>query len=89
MTFCAEDMTPVAIDAELAAKLTANCGQVPLTDRDGKPIGYFLSSEEYAYIQQALYDQAIAEVGEEELSRAEAQTGGYTTSEVLRRLGLE
>ncbi len=27
-------MSPVAIDAELVAKLTANGGQVPLTDAD-------------------------------------------------------
>lgn len=80
-------MTPVAIDSELAAKLTANGGQVPLTDRDGKPIGYFLSPERLAYMEKALYDLAWAEVSEDELRQDAAQPGKYTNEEVMKMLG--
>ena len=52
-------MTPVALDPELVAKLTANGGEVPLTDTAGKPIGYFLSPEVYESMRKAVVDQAI------------------------------
>jgi len=63
-------MSPVAIDYELAAKLASNGGQVPLTDMTGKPIGYYVSPEEFERMQKARYDQTFAEITKEDTSHA-------------------
>lgn len=82
-------MSPVAIDAELVAKLTANGGQVPLTDMAGKAIGYYVSPEEYARLQKARYDQAFAEITEEEVHQALADPRRHTMDEVFKLLEKE
>ena len=77
---------PVALDAEVVAKLTANGGQVPLTDTSGKPIGYFLSPQVFEAMRKAMYDQAFAEITEEDVERALADPRRHTTEEVFKLL---
>jgi hypothetical protein len=79
-------MSPIAIDSELAAKLTSNGGQVQLTDMTGKPIGYYVSPEEFARMQKARYDQAFAEITEEGINEALADPSRYTMEEVFMLL---
>lgn len=77
---------PVALDTELVAKLTANGGQVPLTDPAGNPVGYFLSPAEYAAMRKAMYDQASAEITDEEVREALADHRRHTMEEVFKLL---
>lgn len=80
-------MSPVALDAELVAKLTANGGQVTLTDAAGKPVGYFLSPAVYEEMRKALYDAAFAEMSEEDVADALADPRRHGMDEVLKLLG--
>jgi len=79
-------MTPVSLDSELVRKLTANGGQVPLTDDSGNAIGYFLTPERFEIMQKALYDQAFAEMTDEEARRVLANPKRHTMEEVLKLL---
>jgi hypothetical protein len=79
-------MTPVSLDSELVRKLTANGGQVPLTDPSGNAIGYFLTPERFEIMQKALYDQAFAEITEEDVQRALANPKRHTMEEVFKLL---
>ena len=79
-------MTPVSLDSELVRKLTANGGQVPLTDDRGNAIGYFLTPERFEIMQKALYDQAFAEMTDEEARRVLANPKRHTMEEVLKLL---
>lgn len=79
-------MTPVALEPELVAKLTSNGGQVPLTDTAGKPIGYFLSPKAYEQMRKAVYDQAFAEITEEDVRQALADPRRHTMEEVFKLL---
>ncbi len=81
-------MTPVPIDPELIARLTANGGEVPLTDRDGKPVGYFVTPELYDLMWKA-YALAQSQVTEEDCRRAVANPKRHTTEEVFELLGGE
>ena len=78
--------TPVALDAELVAKLTADGGEVPLTDAGGKPVGVFLSPEMYRQMREAMSDQATAEVTLEEFRRSLADPQRHTMDEVFKLL---
>ncbi len=79
-------MTPIPLDPELVAKLTANGGQVPLTDQNGKPIGYYVSPDCFEVMQKALYDQAFAELSDEEARRVLANPKRHSMEEVLKLL---
>ena len=79
-------MTPVSLDSELVQKLTANGGQVPLTDASGKAIGYFLTPERFEVMEKALYDQAFSEMSDEEAQRILANPKRHTMEEVLKLL---
>jgi hypothetical protein len=79
-------MDPVAIEPELAAKLTNDGGHVPLTDREGKPLGYFLSQAEYERMKKAFEEQMYQEPTLEEFRRSLANPKRYTTEDVLKLL---
>lgn len=79
-------MTPVALEPELVAKLTANGGEVPLTDADGKPVGYFLSPEAYARMRELVGERLGSEVTLEEFRRALADPRRHSTDDVLKLL---
>jgi hypothetical protein len=79
-------MTPVSLDPELVQKLTANGGQVPLTDASGNAIGFFLTTERFEVMEKALYDQAFAEMSDEEARRVLANPKRHTMEEVLKLL---
>jgi len=82
-------MTPVALDPDVLAKLTANGGAVPLSDKDGKPVGYFLSPELYAQMRKAMYDKAFAEITDEEVRAALADPRRHSMEEVFKLLEAE
>ncbi len=79
-------MSPVAIEPELIAKITSNGGHVPLTDASGKPVGYFLSPEEYARMKKAFNDGMYQEPTLEEFRRALADPRRHTMEEVFKLL---
>ena len=79
-------MTPVSLDPELVRKLTSNGGQVPLTDTNGNPVGYFVSPTVYEAMKDAFYDRAFAEITEEDIRRALANPKRHTMEEVLKLL---
>jgi hypothetical protein len=79
-------MTPIPLDPELVSKLTSNGGQVPLTDTNGQPVGYFVSSEVYAVMRKAMHDQALAEITDEEVQRAFATPKRHTMDDVFKLL---
>jgi hypothetical protein len=79
-------MHPVAIEPELAAKLTNDGGHVPLTDRDGKTIGYFLSQVEYERMKKAFEEQMYQEPTLEEFRRALANPRRHTMEEAFKLL---
>jgi hypothetical protein len=79
-------MNPVVLDPELVVKLTSNGGQVPLTDTAGKPVGYFLAPEVFEYMQKVLYDQAFAEMSDDDVRRALANPKRHTMEEVFKLL---
>ena len=77
---------PVALDPGLVARLTSNSGQVPLTDSAGNPEGYFVSPAMHASMMKAMYDQAFAEITEEEVREALADPRRHTMDEVFKLL---
>jgi hypothetical protein len=79
-------MSPVTLDAELIAKLTSNGGKVPLADRDGKPLGYFLPQVEYERMQKAFEEHMYQEPTLEEFRRALANPRRHTMEEVFKLL---
>ena len=82
-------MSPVELDPELIAKLMQNGGDVPLAGPDGKPVGQFLSAEEYAKARRALILLGKTEITEEDCRRALANPKRHTTAEVFKLLGVE
>ena len=79
-------MAPVTLDPELIAKLTSNGGQVPLADRDGKTVGYFLSPDEYAAMRRAALEQLSREPMLEDFRRSLADPRRHTMEEVFKLL---
>ncbi|MBX9625107.1 MAG: hypothetical protein K2X82_14975 [Gemmataceae bacterium] len=79
-------MTPITIDPELIAKLTANGGRVPLAAPDGTPVGYFLTPDRLARLETAAAG-GRPEVTEEDCRRALANPKRHSTAEVLKLLG--
>jgi hypothetical protein len=82
-------MTKLVIDPALQAKLVA---PLELTDEAGQTIGYVISPQQFARIQQleedrkALYEWANSLITDEELAAAEAEGGEYTHEEVMEYL---
>lgn len=79
-------MSPVAIEPELIAKFASNGGHVPLTDANGKPVGYFLSPDHYESMRQAVLDNLSREPTLEEFRRALADPRRHTMEEVFKLL---
>lgn len=79
-------MSPVALNAELTAKLTSNGGRVPLTGPDGKLLGYFVSQEEYESMRRAVMESLSREPTLEEFRRALADPRRHTMEEVFKLL---
>jgi hypothetical protein len=79
-------MTPVALEPELVAQLTANGGKVPLVDRDGNPVGYFLSPSQFALMEQALNDWMYREPTAEDVRKSLADPRRHSTEDVLKLL---
>ena len=81
----------VTIPSELREKLAgANGNAVPLCDEAGNVVGYYLSPDRMATLQDerhAGYDAASALVTEEELDAAERAGGGHSMDEVFKLLG--
>jgi hypothetical protein len=82
-------MNKLPLDAAWRAKLVA---PVELTDEAGQTVGFVISPQQYARIEQleedrrTLYEWANSLVTDEELDAAEAEGGEYTTEEVRRYL---
>ena len=79
-------MTPVTIEPELVAQLTNNGGKVPLVDRDGNPVGYYLSPEQFALMEKAINDWMYQEPTTEDIHRALANPKRHSTEDVLKPL---
>lgn len=77
-------MNPVSLDPELVTKLTSNGGQVTLTDVHGNAVGYFLTPARFEVMQKALYDQAFAELSDEEARRVLTDPRRHSMEEVLK-----
>jgi hypothetical protein len=77
-------MTPIALNHELVAKLTANGGHVPLTDTDGKSIGHFLSPAVYESVRLMVLEQAKAEVTLAEFRQSLANPKRHTMDEIFK-----
>lgn len=79
-------MSPVTIDPELIAKLTSNGGKVPLADRDGKTVGYFITPDRLAMLEKGFDESLADEPTEEEIREALADPRRYTTEDVMKLL---
>jgi hypothetical protein len=79
-------MSPVALEPELVAKLTSNGGHVPLTDATGKPVGYFLSQDQFESMRQAVMEHLSREPILEDFRRALANPRRHTMEEVFKLL---
>jgi hypothetical protein len=82
-------MTPVTIEPELIAKLTSNGGKVPLINRDGKVIGFFVSPDRLEMLEKVLDEFLDDEPTEEEIREALADPRRYTTKDVMKLLESE
>lgn len=74
-------MNRIIIDSALQRQLNDPCTE--LLDAQGTTIGFCLTPAEY---RRLIYDQTIAAVSDDELDRAERETGGMTTPELLAHL---
>ena len=76
-------MTTVVVDKELRDKLNGFEHRVTFCDESGRPVGRFLPESEY---MKMLYERARHLVTEEELDRAEKESGGRSLAEILNDL---
>jgi hypothetical protein len=76
-------MNKLVLDPTLGSQLNAVNGEVELCDQTGRTLGYFLPAQ---MRNRILYDWAKAQFTDEELDRAEQQTGGMTTAQMLEWL---
>jgi hypothetical protein len=77
-------MTKVTIDSALRAKLNGLNEQIALCDESGKQLGHFLPADLYRDLLNAWADAAFTD---EELARADRETGGRPLSEIWKSLG--
>jgi len=76
-------MTAIVVDKELREKLQKLGHEVPLCDESGSTLGWFLPEAEY---MKVLYDRARQMFTDEELDRAEKETGGRPLADILADL---
>ena len=76
-------MTTVIVDKELRDKLNGFEHEVIFCDESGRPVGRFLPESEY---MKMLYERARHMVTDEELDRAEKESGGRSLAEILNDL---
>jgi len=77
-------MTQVIVNPELRAKLNGLSEEVEFLDESGQRLGRFLPSDTYRALLNAWVDTLFTE---EELKRAEQETGGRPLSEIWKTLG--
>ncbi|HEX5106714.1 MAG TPA: hypothetical protein VFV87_22995 [Pirellulaceae bacterium] len=76
-------MSTVLIDASTAAKLKQPQTTVEVRTEDGQLVGMFTPMREATPED---YEWARQQFTREEIAKARAETGGYTTAEVLEHL---
>ena len=77
-------MSTVLIDATTASKLSQSQTTVEVRTEDGKLVGVFTPMREATPED---YEWAKQQFSREEIAKARAETGGYSTAEVLEHLG--
>ena len=77
-------MTQVIVNPELRAKLNGLSEEVEFLDESGQRLGRFLPSDKYRALLNAWANTLFTE---EELKRAEQETGGRPLSEIWKTLG--
>jgi len=77
-------MTQVIVNPELRAKLNGLSEEVEFLDESGQRLGRFLPSAKYRALLNLWADTLFTE---EELKRAEQETGGRPLSEIWKSLG--
>jgi hypothetical protein len=77
-------MTQVIVNPELRAKLNGLSEEVEFLDESGQRLGRFLPSDKYRALLNAWVNTLFTE---EELKRAEQETGGRPLSEIWKTLG--
>lgn len=76
-------MTTVIVDKELREKLNGFEHEVVFCDESGRPMGRFLPE---ASFMKVLYERAGHMVTDDELDRAEKESGGRALPEILNDL---
>ncbi|HEV2948670.1 MAG TPA: hypothetical protein VGX70_14950 [Gemmataceae bacterium] len=77
-------MTQVIVDPELRSKLNGLSEEVDFLDESGRRLGRFLPTAQYRAFLNALSKAIFTE---EELKKAEQETGGRPLSEIWKSLG--
>jgi hypothetical protein len=77
-------MTKVIVDEALRSKLNGLNEQMELCDESGRKLGHFLPADMYRDLLNAWADTLFTD---EELRRAELETGGSTLADIWKRLG--
>ena len=74
-------MTKLVLDQKTLSMLLSIQGRAELCDDSGVTVGHFLPMQD-----RALYASAVVPISEEELQRAEAETGGRALAGILADL---
>jgi hypothetical protein len=77
-------MTQVIVNQELRAKLNGLSEEAVFVDESGQRLGHFFPSDTYRELLNMWVDRLFTE---EELRRAEQETGGRPLSEIWKTLG--
>ena len=77
-------MTQVIVDPELRAKLNGLSEEVDFLDESGQRLGRFLPTDKYRDLLNAWVKTLFTD---EELKRAEQETGGRPLSAIWKTLG--
>lgn len=78
-------MSEITLDAATAAAVAKAVTPTRVCDPDGRTVGYVISPDEYA-TRKAMYDQAFAEITEEDVAEALADPRRHTMDEVFKLL---
>lgn len=79
-------MTEVVLDAEMRARLNGGASGTKLVDETGKPLGVFVSMEEYTELFTR-YTAGMTDADDLAAARKEMLAGGgVTTAELLDKL---
>ncbi len=79
-------MSEITLDAVTAAAIAKSPTATRVCDPDGRTVGYVMPAGEYEAWRKAMYDQAFAEITEEDVRRALADPRRHTTDEVFKLL---